>query len=154
MPFGSLAGNSCKIVWKNDQSAKERSVDDIYVPIPNEQVMTHDDLPGLEDFSDEDDTLPIIAPCPEEPRQLGSKPEVIKDSDLVVYRKHLGWCVVLDGRTIPLSAFMRGPLRKPSTEIQEKAAFESLSLIVRRGPEAKDVDSSKADGGAALADGE
>jgi len=23
MPFGSLAGNSCKIVWKNDQSAKE-----------------------------------------------------------------------------------------------------------------------------------
>jgi hypothetical protein len=86
------------------------------------------DLPELEDCSDHDVNQPMIAPCPEVPCQLGSRPEVIKDEDLVTYRKHLGWCVVVDGKMIPLCAFMRRLLRKPSLEIQEKVSFESLSL--------------------------
>ncbi len=43
VPFESLAGHRCKIIWKNDQSAEEQSVDDIYVPILGEQTMPDDD---------------------------------------------------------------------------------------------------------------
>jgi hypothetical protein len=63
------------------------------------------------------------------PCQLGSRPEVIKDGDLVIYRKHLGWCVVVDGRIVLLCAFMRGELRKPSLEIQEILILHRHSLL-------------------------
>ena len=46
---------------------------------------------------------------------------------MIVLRKHIGWCVVIGNRMIPVLEFMRGPLRKPSTEVQAKAAFKSLS---------------------------
>jgi hypothetical protein len=56
----------CKIIWKDDRSAKEQSVDDIYVPIQGEQT-TPDDLPELEDCSDDDVNQPMIAPCQDVP---------------------------------------------------------------------------------------
>ncbi len=36
--------------------------------------------------------------------------------------------MVADGKMIPLRALLRGPLRKPLREIQEKAVFESISV--------------------------
>ncbi len=84
VPFGTLAEHRCKIVWKDDQAAKEPNVGDTYVPIPGEQTMP-DDLPELEDCSDDDVDQPMKTPCPDVPFQLGSRPEVVKDEDLVVY---------------------------------------------------------------------
>ncbi len=51
---------------------------------------------------------------------------MIKDGDIVIYLKQLGWFVVVDGKMIQLRAFTRGPLTNPSLEIQEKAASKSL----------------------------
>jgi hypothetical protein len=89
VPFGTLAEHSCKIIWKDDQAAKEPNVGYTYVPIPGQQMMP-DDLLELEDCSDDDVDQPMKTPCPDVPFQLGSRPEVVKDGDLVVYRKHLG----------------------------------------------------------------
>ncbi len=127
VPFGTLAKHRCKIVWNDDQAAKEPNVGYTYIPMQGEQAMS-DDLPELEDDSDDDVDQPMKFSCQDVPYQLGSRPEVVKDGDLVVFRKHLGRCVVVDDMMMPLCAYLREQLRKPSREIQEKAAFESLTV--------------------------
>ena len=44
----------------------------------------------------------------------------------VIQSKVHGRCVVLDGIMYPITDFVRGPLCKPSMEVQEMAAFMSL----------------------------
>ncbi len=88
-----------------------------------------DDLPELEDYKD-DIHEPMKTPSQDVQLQLGSRPDVVRDGSLIVYRKHLGWCVVIEGRMTQLRKFkfMRVPLGKPSPEVQAKVVFDSLSV--------------------------
>jgi hypothetical protein len=124
VPVRTLAKHHCKIVWKNDRAVKEQNVG-YACPYTGEQAMP-DDLPELEYDSDDGVDEQIKIPSQDVPFQLGTRPEVVRNGDLIVYSKHLRRCVVNDGIMIQLREFMRGPLRKQSPEVQAKAALKSL----------------------------
>ena len=61
-----------------------------------------------------------------DPVQRGHRPETIRIDTKVILREPMGWCAVIEGFVHPLEDFLRGPLRKPTIEVQARAAFQSL----------------------------
>ena len=51
---------------------------------------------------------------------------MIREDSRIIQSRVQGRCVVFGGTRYPIFDFLRGPLCKPSVEVQEMAAFMSL----------------------------
>ena len=58
--------------------------------------------------------------------QRGHRSEEIREDTKVILREPMGWCAVIDDYMHPLEDFLTGPLRKPTLEVQARAAFLGL----------------------------
>ena len=61
-----------------------------------------------------------------DPVQREHRIEAINTETKVILHDSMGWCAVINGFLLPLEDFLRGPLRKPTIEVQARAAFESV----------------------------
>ena len=62
--------------------------------------------------------------------QREHRPEaILSPHTKVILREPMGWCALIGGYLHPMEDFLRGQIRKPRVEVQEKAAFQPLFEI-------------------------
>ena len=112
--LGTIPGHSARILWREDGSMYKQEgipyiqeADEILLPLDAQmpEVMEKDIIPQHRRW------------------QRGCRPIAIREENKILQSRVHGNCVVIHGYMYPLTDFLRGPLCKPTLEVQQRAAF-------------------------------
>ena len=115
--FGTAPATSARLIWR--QNGSMYTPEGIpYIPEPDEVQLAADaQMPEIMEKE--------IVP-PHRKWQRGCRPMTIREEHKVIQSSVHGNCVVIHGYMYPLPDFLRGPLCKPSLEVEQRSACSSL----------------------------